>query len=54
MCDLLDFKLILTLFSHIFRARGLAIGERLWSAKSVTDVNEAGMRMWEHRCRYLV
>ena len=36
-----------------FRARGLAVGERLWSAKSVTDVNDAGMRMWEHRCRYL-
>jgi len=35
-------------------ARAFAVGERLWSAKNVNDVNEAGMRMWEHRCRYLV
>uniref|UniRef100_A0A7M5XP63 Beta-hexosaminidase n=1 Tax=Clytia hemisphaerica TaxID=252671 RepID=A0A7M5XP63_9CNID len=34
-------------------ARALAVGERLWSAKTVTDVSDAGLRMWEHRCRYL-
>ncbi|KAJ7381177.1 hypothetical protein OS493_004776 [Desmophyllum pertusum] len=31
--------------------RALAIGERLWSSKDTTDLNDAKMRLWEHRCR---
>jgi len=34
-------------------ARGMSVGGRLWSSKETTDVGEAGLRMWEHRCRYL-
>ena len=34
-------------------ARGLAVGERLWSDKSVTDMGDAYRRIWEHRCRYV-
>jgi len=34
-------------------ARGLAIGERLWSSKDTTDINDAARRIWEHRCRYI-
>ncbi|XP_065050975.1 beta-hexosaminidase subunit beta-like [Rhopilema esculentum] len=34
-------------------ARGLAVGERLWSAKSVKDSTDAMQRIWEHRCRYI-
>lgn len=33
--------------------RALAVGERLWSAQSVTDLTDADNRLWEHRCRYL-
>lgn len=35
------------------RGRGLAVGERLWSHKSVRDPKDAMQRIWEHRCRYL-
>eukprot|EP00794_Sanderia_malayensis_P016573 gene16573-18258_t len=34
-------------------ARGLAVGERLWSAKSVRNAENAMQRIWEHRCRYI-
>jgi len=34
-------------------ARGMTIGGRLWSSQDTKDINEARMRMWEHRCRYL-
>jgi hypothetical protein len=27
------------------------VGERLWSAKDVTDVNDAYSRLSKHRCR---
>lgn len=33
--------------------RALAIAERLWSSKLVTDLTDADNRLWEHRCRYL-
>ncbi|RMX50790.1 hypothetical protein pdam_00003199 [Pocillopora damicornis] len=33
--------------------RALAVGERLWSSKDTTDLNDAKMRLWEHRCRYV-
>jgi hypothetical protein len=33
--------------------RAAAVGERLWSAIDVTDVNAATPRLEEHRCRYL-
>lgn len=33
--------------------RALAVGERLWSSKDTTDLNDAEMRLWEHRCRYV-
>ncbi|XP_068722896.1 beta-hexosaminidase subunit beta-like [Montipora capricornis] len=33
--------------------RALAVGERLWSSKSVTDLADAENRLWEHRCRYV-
>lgn len=33
--------------------RGLSVGERLWSSKTTTDINDATKRIWEHRCRYL-
>jgi len=33
--------------------RALAVGERLWSNKDVTDAKAAEGRIWEHRCRYL-
>lgn len=33
--------------------RALAVGERLWSNKYVTDLNDADKRLWEHRCRYI-
>ena len=33
--------------------RGSAVGERLWSAASVTDVGEATERMQQHRCRMI-
>ena len=35
------------------RPRALAVGERLWSSKDTTDLNDAKMRLWEHRCRYV-
>ena len=35
------------------RPRALAIGERLWSSKDVTNLADAEMRLWEHRCRYV-
>ena len=35
------------------RPRALAVGERLWSSKSVTDLADAENRLWEHRCRYV-
>lgn len=38
---------------HYFRPRALAVAERLWSSKSVTDLADADSRLWEHRCRYL-
>ena len=41
-----------SVFFH-FRPRALAVGERLWSAQSVTDLTDADNRLWEHRCRYL-
>lgn len=34
-------------------ARGLAVGERLWSNKSIREPKDAMQRIWEHRCRYL-
>lgn len=34
-------------------SKALAVGERLWSSKSVTDLADADMRLWEHRCRYV-
>jgi len=34
-------------------ARGMSIGGRLWSSKDTTDLPDAALRMWEHRCRYL-
>jgi hexosaminidase len=30
-----------------------AVGERLWSAKDVTDIADATMRIEVHRCRML-
>lgn len=33
--------------------RALAVGERLWSSKDTTDLDDAKMRLWEHRCRYV-
>lgn len=33
--------------------RALAVGERLWSSESVTDLTDAENRLWEHRCRYV-
>ena len=39
--------------SDDFRPRALAVGERLWSNKSVTDLKDADSRLWEHRCRYI-
>jgi len=31
--------------------RSCAVGERLWSSKDTRDVNDAGTRLGEHRCR---
>jgi len=39
--------------SDCFRPRALAVSERLWSDKSVTDLKDADKRLWEHRCRYI-
>ncbi|XP_028514094.1 beta-hexosaminidase subunit beta [Exaiptasia diaphana] len=33
--------------------RAKKIAERLWSSKETTDLEKNGMRIWEHRCRYL-
>ncbi|XP_029186896.2 beta-hexosaminidase subunit beta-like [Acropora millepora] len=33
--------------------RAFAVGERLWSSKDTTDLKDADMRLWEHRCRYI-
>lgn len=35
------------------RPRALAVAERLWSSKETTDLSDAAMRIWEHRCRFL-
>ena len=35
------------------RPRALAVGERLWSSKETTNLGDAKMRLWEHRCRYV-
>ena len=31
--------------------RACAVAERLWSPKSVTDINFAGLRLHDHRCK---
>jgi N-acetyl-beta-hexosaminidase len=36
-----------------FRPRASAAAERLWSNKDVKDVEAAGKRLSEHRCRML-
>ncbi|XP_002159034.1 beta-hexosaminidase subunit alpha [Hydra vulgaris] len=33
--------------------RAFAVAERLWSHKDTTDISEALIRIWEHRCRYI-
>ena len=35
------------------RPRALAVGERLWSSKETTNLADATVRLWEHRCRYV-
>lgn len=34
--------------------RSCAVGERLWSSKDTRDVNDAGTRLGEHRCRLVL
>jgi len=35
------------------RPRALAVGERLWSSKETSNLADATVRLWEHRCRYV-
>lgn len=49
-----DCRLIFFFFlssSVIPRPRASAVAERLWSAKDVTDINDAFNRLSVHRCR---
>lgn len=47
-----DFLVSRGLFS-VCRPRASAPAERLWSSKDVRDVEAAGKRLQEHRCRML-
>lgn len=36
-----------------FRPRTIAVAERLWSAKDVTDLDDAADRIEQQRCRMI-
>lgn len=44
-----DLSFFFLLVTH--RPRASAVAERLWSAKDVTDINDAYNRLSAHRCR---
>lgn len=52
-----DYRLIFFFFFFVVsslvthRPRASAVAERLWSAKDVTDINDAYNRLSAHRCR---